>query len=185
MQASLAQKSEINFDILFGEETIGSLKAARDRHGKKTIQNVKTSSETKVFMMSIQMESEIFVTKESGELIEGTAFRRASGASEIRSHMKKIGDKTYQRDRNGETTKLENTKITLCVVDLYFTEPKGKTTTVFSNVHGEFLEVKQLSTGKYELITPDNNNSVYTYVNGKLVMIEVDTPVGKVVTKRK
>lgn len=38
--------------------------------------------------------------------------------------------------------------------------------------------------GKYQLITPDKKNSYYNYLNGKLTMVEADTPVGKVVSKR-
>jgi hypothetical protein len=46
------------------------------------------------------------------------------------------------------------------------------------------LQLKRVSVGKYQLITPDNNDSIFTYTDGKLVRIETVTIVGKVFTKR-
>ena len=51
-------------------------------------------------------------------------------------------------------------------------------------MYAEFLQVNELSPGKYQLITPDNKNSYYTYRAGQLVMVETDTPLGMVVSKR-
>jgi len=42
-----------------------------------------------------------------------------------------------------------------------------------------------MDNGQYQLIAPDNNNSLYSYRNGQLISIEVDTPVGKVISKRR
>jgi len=182
---SVSQKIEINFDVTFGDEKIGTLTATQHRKEKKLIQEVRSTTETKLLAISIQMESEIVASKENGILIEGSASRHSNrGADDIYAVVKKAGDKTYMRDRNGKTDRLTNTNITLCVADLYFAEPKGKAT-IFSNMHGEHVALKQLQPGIYELMTPDNKNSIYTYRSGKLVLIEVDTPAGKVITKRK
>ena len=51
-------------------------------------------------------------------------------------------------------------------------------------MYAQMLELKRMDNGQYQLITPDNNNSLYSYRNGKLISIEVDTLVGKVISKR-
>jgi hypothetical protein len=46
------------------------------------------------------------------------------------------------------------------------------------------LPLKLVSPGKYWLETPDNKDSYYTYINGKLIFVEANTALGKVISKR-
>jgi hypothetical protein len=123
-------------------------------------------------------------THESGILINGTSYRHANrGADDVQATVIKTGNKIYQRERNGEKSKIEGKEISTCVIDLFFREPKG-VKIIFSNMYADFLMVKEIGSGKYQLITPDKKDSYYTYKNGKLITIESDTPVGKVISKR-
>lgn len=179
-----AQKTEISFEVSFKGKKIGVVKAIEEKTGAKSIKNLKTETDTKILVMSVHVESEVKVVKENGVLLEGTAYRHANRrAEDVHAHVKKIASKTYQRERNGQTSKIENEDITLCMVDLYFKEPKG-VGAVFSNMYAEKLQLKAMGGGKYQLITPDKKNSYYSYQNGKLVTVEADTPVGKVISKR-
>ncbi len=179
-----AQKTEIAFEVSFNGKKIGIVKAIEEKTGTKSVKNLKTETDTKILVVSVHVESEVKVVKENDLLIEGTAYRHANrGAEDVHAHVKKIGSKTYQRERNGKTSKIENEDITVCMVDLYFKEPKG-VSFVFSNMYAEKLELKAMGGGKYQLITPDKKNSYYTYQNGKLLTVEADTPVGKVLSKR-
>jgi hypothetical protein len=180
----LAQKTEIAFEVSFKGKKIGVVKAIEEKTGTKSIKNLKTEMDTKILVVSVHVESEVKVVKENGILVEGTAYRHANrGAEDVHAHVKKIASKTYQRERNGQISKIEKEDITMCMVDLYFKEPKG-VTSVFSNMYAEKLELKAMGAGKYQLITPDKKNSYYTYQNGKLITVEADTPVGKVLSKR-
>jgi hypothetical protein len=179
-----AQKTEIAFEVSFKGKKIGVVKAIEEKTGAKSIKDLKTETDTKILMMSLHVESEVKVVKENGVLLEGTAYRHANrGSEDVHAHVKKIASKTYQRERNGQTSKIEKEDITMCMVDLYFKEPKG-VTSVFSNMYAEKLELKPMGGGKYQLITPDKKNSYYSYQNGKLVTVEADTPVGKVLSTR-
>lgn len=180
----VAQKIEIAFEVSFKGKKIGIVKAIEEKTGTKSIKNLKTETDTKILVVSVHVESEVKVIKENNVLIEGTAYRHANrGSEDVHAHVKKIGSKSYQRERNGKKSKIENLDITICMVDLYFNEPKG-ITSVFSNMYAEKLELKAMGAGKYQLITPDKKNSYYTYQNGKLITVEADTPVGKVLSKR-
>lgn len=180
---SWAQKEEITFEVKFKEDKIGNLIAVKEKTGTKSTKDLRTLTDTKVLMMSIHVESEVNVIHQDGVLIKGIAYRHANrGAEDVHSTVIRKGDKNYQIDRNGETEKMTK-NITFCVVDLFFQEPKG-VSTVFSNMYAKALTLKEISSGKYMLTTPDNKNSYYTYQNGKLKLVETDTPLGKVVSKR-
>ncbi len=51
-------------------------------------------------------------------------------------------------------------------------------------MYAQMLKLKHVSLGKYQLITPDNNNSIYTHRNVELISIVVDTLVGTSISKR-
>lgn len=187
MQLSImtfAQKTEVTFNVNFKGDFIGTMHATETREGTKSTKDLSTKTNVSIFAMSIHVESEVKSAHDNGILLKGIAYRHANrGSEDVIGNVSKIGPKSYLKERNGKKLKLENTVITICVIDLIFQEPKG-VNKVFSNMYAEFLELKMISAGKYLLITPDNKNSTYTYKNGKLMTIEVDTPLGKVISTR-
>lgn len=179
-----AQEKEIRFDVMFKDEKVGVLRAQETKSESTSLKLLTTETSTTFLFIPIHMESEVNTTQENGVLIKGTAYRNASRkSSDVIATVTKIGFRLYQRERNGVKDKIRNQRITFCVVDLYFKEPV-EITRVFSNMYAQTLKLKRLYNGVYQLITPDNNNSLYTYRNGELISIEVDTPVGKVMTRR-
>ncbi len=179
-----AQKTEIVFEVSFKNKKIGTIHAVEEAKGNRVIKDLKTNTDTKVLMIAVHVESEVTVVTENNILIEGTAYRHANrGPEDIHARVKKTGDKTYQFNRDGKQLTLQNEVITECMIDLYFKEPKNSTT-VFSNMYGKKLVLKSLGGNRYQLITPDNKDSYYTYKNGKLISVEADTPVGKVISNR-
>ena len=181
---SFAQQKDVFFEVIFNDEKIGTLHAKELVSGKKTVKNLSIDTDTKYLFVTVHVESEVHTIYENGILIEGTAYRDANhGSDNVQARVTKIGSKTYQRSRNGVNDKIFNKDITFCIIDLYFKEPVG-ITKVFSNMYAEMLTLKKVSPGKYQLITPDNNDSFYTYKNGKLVIIEVNIIAGKVLSKR-
>jgi len=179
-----AQKQEVLFDVIYKDEKVGVLHAQETKTESKSFKLLTIETNTTFLFIPIHMESEVTTTQKNGILTEGTAYRNASRKSnDVIATVTKIGYKLYQRERNGVKDKIRNQRITYCVVDLYFKEPLG-VTKVFSNMYAQMLELKRMDNGQYQLITPDNNNSLYSYKNGKLISIEVDTFVGKVISKR-
>jgi hypothetical protein len=47
------------------------------------------------------------------------------------------------------------------------------------------IEIIHLGSGVYQVTTPDKKKSKYTYKDSKLITIDLDTPGGKVISKRK
>ncbi len=179
-----AQKQEVFFDVIYKDEKVGVLHAEETKTESKSFKLLTIETKTSFLFIPIHMESEVTTTQKNGILIEGSAYRNASRkSSDVTATVTKIGYKLYQRERNGVKDKIRNQHISYCVVDLYFQEPLG-VTKVFSNMYAQMLELKRMDDGQYQLITPDNNNSIYSYRNGRLISIEADTVVGKVISKR-
>jgi len=179
-----AQNQEVFFDVIYKDDKIGVLHAKETKTESKSVKLLTIETKTSFLFIPIHMESEVTTSHENGILIKGTAYRDATRRSnDVIATVTKIGSKRYQRERNGVKDIIKNQRITFCVVDLYFKEPLG-VTHVFSNMHAQRLKLKRMEKGHYQLIAPDNKNSLYSYKDGKLISIEVDTPVGRVISKR-
>jgi hypothetical protein len=181
---TFAQKEKILFDVIYKDKKIGVLHALETKSKSKSLKVLTVETNASFLFISIHMESEVSTTQKNGILFKGTAYRNASRkSSDVIATVTKTGFRNYKRELNGVKDKIKNQRITFCVVDLYFKEPIG-VVQVFSNMYAEMLQLKRISVGKYQLITPDNNDTLYSYESGKLISIEANTPVGKVFSKR-
>lgn len=178
-----SQNIETVFQVHFKDKAIGTLHVIEQRDGDHSIRDLRTVTDTKIIAISVHVESEVKLIYKDGELQQGTSYRHANrGPADIHAHINKADTKVYEREKNG-TKSIIKDEITHCVVDLFFSEPKD-VSRVFSNMHAEFLSIRQVKPGMYHVATPDGNDSFYTYSAGSLVMVETDTPLGKVVSRR-
>lgn len=179
-----AQRVKLLFEITFKDEKVGELIATKDDVVVKSINNLHTKMDTKFLLLSIHMESEVVTTEENGILIEGTAYRDANRLlHEIHASVRRIGPHKYRRERNGKTKTITG-DITFCVTDLYFHEPKGLSS-VFSNMYADFLKIQKVGDSQYRVMAGDNNDSFFTYKDGILESVEVDTALGKILSHRR
>ncbi len=181
----VAQKTEALFNVFLKDENIGQIKAIETNTGSTIIRDIQSTTDARIFAFSIHVESDTKITKGNEIMTEGIAYRHANrGAEDVHASTKRVSNKKYERTRNDKKTFLENTEITFCIADLYFKEPKGLSK-IYSNMWAEMVAVKNLGNGVYQITAPDNKKSLYTYKNSKLTTIELDTPAGKVISKRK
>ncbi len=182
---SNAQQTSIRFDVFMKGKDIGDVIAVEQKTTTKSIKDIKTNCDNKVLMVSVHVESELTTTHENGSLVKGTAYRHANrGSSDVHAQTTRTAPKQYSVERNGTKKSIANQEIQFCVADLYFREPKGLSS-IFSNMWGANVTVASLGSGKYKVTNPDGKSSIYSYQNGSLVQMEVDTPIGTVTTKRK
>lgn len=182
--SSFMPTEQARFEIIFDDDKIGHVSVSEMKEGDKTIRDLKTVS-TAHIIISIHVETEAKVTRnKNGVIIEGIGYRHANrGSEDVHAHTQWIGNKKYKVNRNGKSWVLDDHPIHYCIADMYFKEPIGKTH-VYSNMYGANLTISSMGNGKYHVVTPDKKDSYYTYQNGKLMEVEVSTPVGKVLTKR-
>jgi hypothetical protein len=180
---SWAQKDKFSLEVTFKNKSIGKVVAIQEKSGSRSVIDVSTITDAKILMMPVHVESEINVQYQDGIMAKGIAFRHANrGDNDIHSTITRLGDLNYKIERNGKTEKF-NYDINFSVADLFFREPKG-ISNIFSNMYAKFLSIKEVNKGKYILVMPDKKSSTYTYDNGKLILVESDTPLGKVISKR-
>lgn len=180
-----AQQTSISFDVFMKGKDIGDVVATEQKSNTKSVKDIKTNCDNKVLMVTVHVESELTTTHENGSLIKGTAYRHANrGSSDVHAQTIRTGANQYAIERNGNKSNITNQDIRFCVADLYFREPKGLNS-VFSNMYGTYVTVAALGSGRYKVTNPDKKSSIYTYQNGSLLQVEVDTPIGTVTTKRK
>lgn len=180
-----AQTTEAIFDIYFKNKVIGFVTASKIQTGNKIVEDLHTKTNSKILMLEIHVESEINITYNKNILTKGIAYRQSNrGNEDIQSTIVKIDEKSYSIERDQKKQILKTGIIDFCVIDLYFTEPIGKTT-VFSNMYGQFISITKEGPGRYKSILPDGKHATYIYEAGKLEKIEVEMSLGKVISKRR
>lgn len=180
-----AQKTQTLFDVFLKDENIGKITAIETITGSTIVRDIQSTTNAKILAFSIHVESDTKIIKGNEIMTEGIAYRHANrGAEDVHATTRRVANKKYERNRNDKKSFLENTDISFCVADLYFKEPKGLSK-IYSNMWAEMIDIKSLGSGVYQVTAPDKKKSLYTYKNSKLVTIELDTPAGKVVSKRK
>ena len=175
---SKAQIKEHLFEVIYRGQAIGNLFALEKPNTKGIIRDLRTNTDVDLFAFSVHVESEVKMLKKEGKLLLSSCYRHANrGTEEILAQIKKIGPKEYTVKRNGEEFKLENKEISYCTVDLYFNEPKG-IDAVFSSMFADFLKLEEIEPNRYKLSSPKSKDTYYTYKNGELILVEIDTPMG-------
>jgi hypothetical protein len=185
MQTGNTKTTKIEFDVFTNEKLIGSAIATKIKTGNTITESLEIKTETRVLLMDVRVESNISLVFINRALKKGIARRHANmGNENVESQVIKTDAKTYRINWNGEQKTLKTGKIDYCVVDLYFIEPKHKKY-VFSTMYAQYLQIIHEGHGRYKTILPDKKDAVYIYKNGRLETIEVDIPLGKVITKRR
>lgn len=177
---SFSQTTEYTFDVKFKGKSIGNLFAKKVVNGNEIKEDLRTKTKVNLIALSVHVESEVKLIKRDDQLIQSVSYRNASRESEdIVSEISKVSSREYHVERNGKEFKLKDFKITYCTVDLYFSEPIN-IDAVFSSMYAENLEIEEVSPHRYKMSSPKSKDTFYTYENGKLIMVEIDTSVGRV-----
>lgn len=177
---SFSQTLEYTFDVKYKGKSIGNLFAKKVVDGNETKEDLRTKTKVNLIALSVHVESEVKLIKRDDQLIQSVSYRNASRESEdIVSEISRINSQEYKVKRNGKEFKLQETEIRFCTVDLYFSEPVN-INQVFSSMFAEYLKLEEVSPNRYKLISPKSRDTFYTYKDGKLIMVEIDTKVGMV-----
>jgi hypothetical protein len=119
----------------------------------------------------------------NGQVLMKAGFIESMLASNVRDG-KLLRETRVRRESEGCVVETLDKKYVLsqcpshCVSWLFFNEPVG-VKELFSEDWGQMVAVQIAGTGKYEVKLPDGKSNFYHYENGKMILLESSTPVGK------
>ena len=164
---SFAQK--IKMDVMMGDKKIGEINAEKKTNGK-AVQYEMSSQVEATMMVTVKISN---VTKSywyDGMLTNSRATRISNMPGQDQVTVTELKGSHYVITiKKKQTT--EAYPVRLCVTNLYFQEPV-KDVTVYSEMQGQYLPIKDLGNHRYQLTQPNKKKDVYTYLNGKLLKIE-------------
>lgn len=176
LAASVAAGQTRIYDIRYGNNSIGTLEAKQETAG--STRKITLQSHVQMKILS-RMEVDIFVEYHDNVLHKARASRRQSKSSaDNKETVTQAAAKGYTVNRNGVISTPRETRITFCVSDLYFTEPR-EIKQVYSETFGVFLHIRLAADKRYELTLPDGKKSFYQYEKGKLKEVEISHALGK------
>lgn len=164
-----------NYEIRFGNHTIGNVKAQCKING--ALKSIAIQSRVQMKLLA-KFDLDITCEYNNNMLIHAKAVRNSGRESDNKSTTTHRDGKNYTVVQNGERTVLNNTEILHSVSELYFAEPR-QAARVFSETLGIFLPLKALGNGEYELNLPEGKKNIYKYQKGALVQVEINHTFGK------
>ena len=180
------QTTNKQFDIWLDDEIIGTLTATELRTDSIIIRSLVSKTTCSVLGFNIKVNTNSHVKRSNLGFLEGAGMRISNrGTKKIESKTTRISVNKYVVEHLEKTQTLAGFEILQSVEDVYFEEPKPRTNHLYSNIHGENNQFVPLGNNRFKMITPDDNESIYTFKNGELVTIEISTFFGDVVTKKR
>ncbi len=156
-------------DVMMGEKKIGEINAEKKTTGK-AIHYEMTSHVEASMVVTVKVTNNTKSFWYNGLLTNSRATRESNMPGQDQVTTVELKGSKYAVTINKKET-AEAYPIKFCVTCLYYQEPV-KDTTVYSEMQGMYLPIKNLGNNQYELSQPKGKKDIYSYVNGKLLKIE-------------
>lgn len=181
---SLATFAEevLSFDMFLMKEKIGTMAVSRKKLNDSTERFLFTShTKAKILWLEYENSSRHEVIYESGKLIKSMHKETQNGKVKRFTNVVWDGSKYQVDSYRGKWTIKE--PITFSIPLLYFKDVRN-VKRMFYDAEGDFVEVKNVSSGKYEFKGSDGTRSVYMYENGQLKRMEFFASIASVKAER-
>ena len=156
-------------EVMMGEKKIGEINAEKKTTGK-AVQYEMTSHVEAAMVVTVKVTNTTKSYWYNGMLTNSRATRESNMPGQDQVTTVELKGSKYAVTIN-KKEKSETYPIKFCVTCLYYQEPV-KDTTVYSEMQGMHLSIKDLGNHQYELSQPKGKKDIYSYVNGKLQKIE-------------
>ncbi len=172
MAALFSFSQKIRMEVMMGDKKIGEINAEKKINGKAV--QYEMSSQVEATMMIVVKVSNVTKSYWYDGMLTNSRATRVSNmpGQDLVTTTELRGAKYLVTSNKKESSQAYPVK--LCVTCLYFQEPVQETS-VFSEMQGVYLPVKDLGNHRYELTQPNKKKDVYVYQNGKLKQVETVT----------
>ncbi len=171
-----AQK--LTYRIFLNKDTIGILNAERQAQ-KESVSYILQSKMTVHKIINVDVEYKMESDYSNGKMMHSTAYQKINKRVQVNSSTKWDGTK-YVIETADQTTTLKNKNIHYNMCAIYYFEPVG-ITQVYSDAFGKFLNIRPVSSHRYELTLPDGKRSYYNYASGICFQVESEQLFSKVI----
>lgn len=172
--ATLAQKQTRDYTYIIkkGSDSIGKLKTRQSIDGIKTINAIESKVEFNLLVDFVINETCTDVYYNS-KLNNALTVRTINGREKVRNTILKTND-GYHLKKKEEADINFSGSISHSISSLYFDEPDNYNI-VFSEIFQQNIQLKKVESHKYLIETPNGNKTYYSYSNGILVNVKVET----------
>lgn len=144
-------------------------------NGAEVITN-ETQSKINYLLGEISIDHFARATYKNGKLQEAYMRQEKNGKLETYCSVSYDGKCYHVTNDQGKSTCYD--VITLSLTKIFFEEPDGDTQ-IFSESLGKHIPIKKIGEHTYEATLPDGGKYTYYYENGKMVKMDVPSPVGR------
>lgn len=175
--ANIAAQTSYKFSIRALGSNVGEINVKRTvTNGIENIE-IKSTAKANMLVKKVDYVSTVKSTYKEGVMLFGSGKNEENGEVENYCTTKKNGS-SYEIVADGENRTLSS-DIKFSVSSLYFHEPKGLTK-IYSEVWGQYLDLKDNGDGSYALTLPKGGKTVFYYKEGEMTYFTNDSKVGKI-----
>ncbi len=167
---TLAQTKQLNYQIIRGGNSIGSLHFTEVKEADITQFLVESEIKTRL-IFSITSQTRDEATYYNGILLRSSVYRKQNGNEKVNKQIN-AGNNQYVI-RSGDNSTISKTfPVTYNMLSLYAGEPVG-IDQVFSDSFEQLIDIQKKEDHKYKIELPDGNYNYYCYEGGILNKVEV------------
>jgi hypothetical protein len=166
----IAQGVKYTYEITRNGKNAGKVTIIHTREGSRDQLHLEAFIKTNL-VIGIRVKNIEKIISENGKIIQ-SSFQRTINSGNSVSRTTKFNQDHYMIENNGSTRKLDVSNIKLNMATIYVKEPSDETM-IYSDAAEKFLQVKQLSSGVYQVSLPDGGVNIYHYQNKICRKIEV------------
>ena len=155
---------------------LGSMHISSKTQGENVYYQTQTLFNVNLVFKKVKMEVVNKVHYKAGQLLAATNKVTVNGELHSQSKIEWNGNK-YMIHIDGKEKPSLQSPINFSGSMLYFNEPTGMSK-AFSESSGQYMKVKLLKTGKYQVTDPINDrNMIYFYENGAQTKVQIKHPL--------
>ena len=166
----IAQGVKYNYEILKNGKNAGRVIVMHTRDGNRDMLHLEAFIKTNL-VVGIRVKNIEKIISENGRIIQSSFHRTINNSNPV-SRTIKFHNDHYLIEKNGNTRKLEVQNIQFNMASIYVNEPLAATR-IYSDAAERFLEVREISSGVYQVSLPDGGVNIYHYQNRICRKIEV------------
>lgn len=175
--STIFAQNSFRFSIRALGSKVGEIEVKRTMNNGIENIEIKSSAKANMLVKKIEYNSIMKATYKDGVMLYGSGRNEENGEVENYCTTKKNGT-NYEIVADGENRSLSG-DIKFSISSLYFNEPKGLTK-IYSEVWGQYLDIKDNKDGSYTVILPKGGKTVFYYTDGQMTSFANDSKVGKV-----